>query len=297
MSAEPLPPGWRRVTSHDGTGIAWRVDGPAGDVAVILCNGICCDDTYFTHVWAPLAQTAPVVRWHYRGHGFSQRPAHPDAVTVAACVGDLAAVMDAAEVDRAVLVGHSYGVQLVFEAWQQLTGRVAGIAAVAGAYGHPITTIRGWNPGVVVFDLMRWCISVPGAEALWDAALRSPVAFSFARMARFAGPKAARDDMARWFDHLADRDMRLMFRMMREMQAHTTEDLLPQVDVPVVVMPGGSDPYTPPRLWERVVPTMRDARLVVVPGATHVLPIEEPQLVVDEVRVLLRRAGGRAPPP
>ena len=118
----PLPPGWQRTPSRDGTRVAWRLDGPRrlvdggtvapGEVAVVLCNGVTCDETYFRHIWAPLAEHFSVIRWHYRGHALSEPPADPDGVSVDAVVEDLVAVMDAADVQRAVLIGHSYGAKI-----------------------------------------------------------------------------------------------------------------------------------------------------------------------------------------
>ena len=302
----PLPPGWQRTTSRDGTDVAWRLDGPRrlirngvvapSEVAVVLCNGVTCDETYFRHVWAPLAEHSPVIRWHYRGHALSAPPADPDGVTVDAVVEDLSAVVDAAGVQRAVLVGHSYGAKIAVEGHRQLPGRVVGLATVAGWPGRALPTIAGRNLATVVFEGMRLAWRPAPVLSAWRAALRSPLAFPVARLMGFVGPKTPRVDMDDWFGKLAERDMDLMFRMMRAMQAHTSVAHLPDVDVPAVVMMGGRDIYTPPRLGHYMVDLMPNARLVVVPGTTHVLPVEEPGEVVREVRRVLRQAGGTAPP-
>lgn len=298
---------WRQVRSHDGTGIAWRIDGPRGagtehvlrdeerDLpAVVLCNGIACDDGYWRDVWPALAAHTDVVRWHYRGHGRSEDPRNREEVILSSVVRDLLEVIEAAGVRRAVLVGHSYGVQVVCEAFRSTPDLVAGIVAVAGAAGHPLGTVRGRDPGTLVFPLLELATwPAPRlAEAVLSAGFRSPLAYWVGRAIGGIGPEAPREVMQRYFDHVADRDVPTMLRMFRAMQEHSAEDLLPTIDVPAVVIAGSADGMTPTRYSERMAEAMPDARLVVVDGATHVLPIEYPDVVVDHTLALARRAGG-----
>lgn len=299
--------GWRRVESHDGTPIGWRVDGPkgvvtrgrvvAGEVAVVLCNGITCDDTYWRHIWEPLAAHSPVVRFDYRGHSRSEAPVDDDAVAVEDTVGDMLVVLEAARVERAVFVGHSYGVKVAWEAWRHVPDRVAGLVGAAGSVLRPLPMVGPANPGVFAFELLRALMAPKPTKVIWERLLNTPaVAFPVARALGFVGPKADRDDMADWFAQLSERDMSLMLRMMRKMQEHSGADLLTQIEAPAVVMMGARDLYTPPLHGKVMARRMPDARCVVVPTTTHVLPIEEPELVVNGIRRVLRRAGGTAPP-
>lgn len=306
MRAErPLPAGWRRVTSHDGTRIAWRLDGPPaaltgdgrvprGQVAVVLCNGISCDHVYWERVWPALAERAPVLRWHYRGHGYSDDPHSPSEVTVSSVVRDLYEVCLAAGVERAVLVGHSYGVQVICEAVRDRPELAVALCAVAGAYGSPLGRPFGRNPGVWVFDLLRLLLTRTPTGRLFLWSTRLPTADPLARAVRLVGPRAPRELMRRWFDHLNRVDLDVLLRMMRAMQDHTTDDLLPTITVPVVAIAGGRDWATPPRVAQRMVERVADGRLVVVDDASHTLPIEAPEVVIREVLGLLDRVAGRA---
>lgn len=279
------PDGWQHVASHDGTAIAWRVDGSPDAPTVVLCNGIACDDGYWTDVWPRLADEVRVVRWHYRGHGRSAPPANPEEVIVSSVVRDLRCVLEASATDQAVLVGHSYGVQVVCETYRAAPESVAGLVAVAGAYGHPLGTVLGRNTGALVFPLLevaRWPAPRLTAELL-RVGLRSPLAYWVGRAIRGIGPDAPREVMNDYFEHVADLDVDVMLRMFRAMQEHTSADVLPDIDVPTTVIAGGRDGMTPPRLSRRMAELVPGARLVELPGATHVLPVEEPDTVVAEV--------------
>lgn len=88
---EQLPvDGWQRAVSFDGTGLAWRSDGPdTGGATVVLCNGIACSDAYWQALVPLLADDRRVVRWDYRGHGRSESPADPRQAGIDAVVRDL----------------------------------------------------------------------------------------------------------------------------------------------------------------------------------------------------------------
>lgn len=296
-SSQP-DPAWRFVPSFDGTDIAWRADGPpeppAGRPAVVLCNGIGCDDAYWRDVWPALAQTSRVVRWHYRGHGLSGAPANPEEVIVASMVRDLVCVLDDAGVAAAVLVGHSFGVQVACEAMRTARERIAGLVAVAGAPGHPLGTLVGRNAGALLFPVLEMAMwPAPSvATAAVRAGLRSPLAYWVGRVVGGVGSAAPRDVMDDYFAHLANLDIPTMLRMFRAMQEHTAEDLLPSVSVPTVVLAGTADGMTPPRHARRIADAVPGARLREIDGATHVLPIEHPDAVVEETERVLALAAG-----
>lgn len=286
------PAGWQHARSRDGTGIAWRADGPADAPVVVLCNGIACDDVYWSRVWPDLAADHRVVRWHYRGHGRSEPPANREEVFVSSIVRDLEAVVAAAGVDRAVLVGHSFGVQVIAEAFRARRDLVAGLVAVAGAFGHPLGTLRGRDPGVLLFPLIELA-TWPAPRALTGilrAGLRSPVAYWVGRAIGGVGSDAPRETMHEYFAHVAQLDPLVLLPMFRAMQAHSSADVLPTIDVPTIVLSGAADGMTPPRRASRMARTIPGAELIELPRATHVLPIEEPEEVAEAVRRVVARA-------
>jgi pimeloyl-ACP methyl ester carboxylesterase len=59
---------------------------------------------------------------------------------------------------------------------------------------------------------------------------------------------------------------------------------LPEVNVPVLVVAGERDSFTPPFLAERMVREMPQAELLMVRGGTHVASIEQPELVDGRIR-------------
>ena len=69
-----------------------------------------------------------------RGELGKLAPADSERMTVQECARDLLAVLDAAKVERAVLVAHSMGVQVVLDAWKR-------------ARSSESCSLTGGNPG------------------------------------------------------------------------------------------------------------------------------------------------------
>lgn len=294
----PQPPdgSWRTAAAPDGTAIAWRGDGPrtSARTPVVLCNGIACSTAYWADVAPRLATDRRLIQWDYRGHGRSASPERLDAVTVPDVVDDLVAVMAAAGVARAVLVGHSYGVQVVLEAARRVPHLVAAVVAIAGAPGHPLPASVA-RAGLGPFDLIEraWTLAPARAEAAWRALWRGPVISLAARMVGGTSAAAPRDVMTEYYDHVAERDVGLLMAMMRAMQEHDASDVAGSLTVPLLALAGDADRVTPLPVMSRLALAAPDGELAVCHGGTHTLPAEQPQWVTGHLQPLLGRVDGR----
>jgi pimeloyl-ACP methyl ester carboxylesterase len=74
----------------------------------------------------------------------------------------------------------------------------------------------------------------------------------------------------------------------RALVGHDTRDRLPRVSAPTLVMVGAEDTETPESYARAIAERIPGARLVVVPGAGHLLNVEAPEVVNDELRRLWR---------
>jgi pimeloyl-ACP methyl ester carboxylesterase len=95
----------------------------------VLVHGWCCDRTCWDAQMALLATRWRVVRLDLAGHGQSDPRQHTDW-SMAAFGADVSAVVTAAGLADAILVGHSMGADVVLEAARLLEGRVRGLVWV-----------------------------------------------------------------------------------------------------------------------------------------------------------------------
>ncbi len=298
VPAHLVPPaagdGWCHTTSADGTSIAWRRDDPpsqsagTGPTPVVLCNGIACSTDHWTALAERLTVERPVVRWDYRGHGRSAAPAEPRNVGIADVVQDLAAVLAASGTERAVVIGHSFGVQVALEAVRAWPHRVAGVVAVAGAAGTPLPA-SAMGPGVGPLDLIeRFNARAPDrAGDAWKAWWRSPLLHLLARAIGGTSRTAPRHVMLSYYQHVSTRDIGVLLAMMRAMQEHDASDVVPDLTVPLLALAGDADGLTPLPVMARLALSAPGGALAVCRGGTHSLPAERPEWVARQMQPLL----------
>ncbi len=281
------------AVARDGTRLFVRsrvgVHDPGG-VRAILCDGIVCDGFIWKYLWDDLAPTVPLTHWHYRGHGRSAAPADPDRIDIPAHADDLTTVRRFVGNPPCVLIGHSMGCQVTLENYRQNPEGVRGIVLICGSFGKVTQTFHGvpvlqW----VLPKLIDAVLKRPDvARALWtrippDAALKMAL-----RWGEIDPERIHPDDMMPYLRHLTHVDLPMFLRMLRAAGEHTAEDLLPEVNIPVLVVAGERDSFTPSYLSERMAREMPQAELLRVPGGTHVASIEQPELVDERIAEFLR---------
>ena len=273
-----LPDGERlTVTTSDGAELAVLVAGPDEAPTVVLSHCWTGD----ARIWAPVARRLVasghrVVLYDQRGHGGSTIGS--DGLTIEALGSDLRAVLETLDLHDVVLAGHSMG----------------GMAVQAFAIGHP-TVRRQRVAGIVLVATAAGGLRIGGPS---DRVGRAAV--SSARVARLmsdprVGPRIVRSGVGRHpaRSHL-DATLETFLATPPEVRAGFLQsilamdwhDRLAEIDVPAVVMVGTWDRLTMPRLGRRLAAGLPAAELVVIPGAGHMLPFEEPDLVADRIASL-----------
>jgi len=100
----------------------------------VFCNGVLCTYTFFHFAKDYFKERCRMLFWDYRGHGRSDIPGDLSSISMEKHACDLAAVMDAAGMDRAVLLGHSMGVMVLLEFYRLFPGRVEALVLLDGPY-------------------------------------------------------------------------------------------------------------------------------------------------------------------
>jgi pimeloyl-ACP methyl ester carboxylesterase len=131
---------------RDGVHIHYGVVGGGPGTPVLLTHGFRGTSRIFTTTVAALAPSRTCLTWDVRGHGQSDYPDDLGCYTVPLTLGDMLAVLDAAAVERAVLVGHSMGGFLSLELQRQHPARVAALVLADTGPGYRNAEGRaGWN--------------------------------------------------------------------------------------------------------------------------------------------------------
>lgn len=103
----------------------------SGPLTLILTHGLAATGDTWRGIVDRVAPCYRVLTWDLRGHGRSAAPTGPYAI--ADLAGDLAAVLDDAGIDRAVVLGHSAGGVIALQFALDHPQRLAGLALVGTA--------------------------------------------------------------------------------------------------------------------------------------------------------------------
>ncbi|GAA0441400.1 alpha/beta hydrolase [Streptomyces olivaceiscleroticus] len=186
-----------------------------------------------------------------------------------------------------VLVGLSLGAIVGFEVLRRAPGRVAAFCAMSTNAGAPRPEqYAAWRAmdGLIAEGRFEEVVerTLPGMFDVPDPPRE--LARRYRDMARRVGPDAARAQLAA--------------------QATRTDaqDTLRTVRCPVTVLYGTRDALCPPDFHRAIADAVPHARLTEVPGAGHLLPVQEPGPVATAVRDLVAaaeetRATPRTHPP
>jgi pimeloyl-ACP methyl ester carboxylesterase len=269
--------GWHDVP------IRYTVHGK-GEPTLVCCNGLGVSTFFWNYTVRYFGAAHRVITWEYRGHYTSGTPRQvtADSLSMTSNAEDLAAVLDACKVERAVLLGHSMGCQVLLEFWRRHPDRVAGLVPICGPYGRPLDTFF-LPPRLtqVLFEAIGALVTAsPGAlEAVLRPLLRSPIPDAIARLGLINSQLASREHMAPYFEHLARMDMQVFFLMALAMQRHDAGPWLKRINVPTLIVAGENDQLTPLSLSHRMCDDIRGAEMLLLPKGSHVGIIEYPELI------------------
>lgn len=285
-----MPTAWGyAVASSDGNPLFYESWGERGQATpVLLCDGIGCDGYVWRHLRADLADRY-CVHSHYRGHGRTPAPRDPARVAIEDLADDMACVLDDVKVDRAVLVGHSMGVQVALEVYRRHRARVAGLVLLCGVPSHPLRTFRG---SAVVESLLptvqKWVHRVPGViNYVTRTVLPTRLAYEVASLFEIRRELIRPSDFMPYLEGMARIDARLFVAMLSAAGRHSAEDVLPTVTVPTLVVAGARDGFTPPERSRAMAGLVPHAQLLEIPDASHTAPIEHPHVVDAAIREFL----------
>jgi pimeloyl-ACP methyl ester carboxylesterase len=279
------------VATSDGSPLFYESWGERGaQTPVLLCDGIGCDGYVWRYLKADLGSRFGL-HSHYRGHGRTAPPRDPLRITIEDLADDVVCVLDDALVERAVLIGHSMGVQVALETYRRHADRVAGLVLVCGASSHPLKTFRG---SAALEDLLptiqKWIHRVPGVvNRLTRWALPTRLAYEVASRLEIRRELVEPADFMPYLEGMARVDARLFVAMLSAAGQHSADELLPTIEVPTLVVAGARDGFTPPERSRAMADAIPAAELLEIPNASHTAPIERPHLVDWAVRDFINR--------
>lgn len=247
------------AVTDDGAELYWEAHGTGRPL--LLIAGQATSLRGWLHVVPQLAERHRVVLFDHRGIGRSteggDEGADESRFATRAFAGDAVAVLDALEIERADVYGHSMG------------GRVAQWLAVDHAERLNRLVLAATTGGDALDPPRARAVNTILARG--DAATMAPYFFSSKFSERYPG--VVHDFFAR------DASVSVRRGHYQASRAHHAWDDLHRIKAPTLVIHGADDVVTPPVSAESIAERIPGAELFIEPGQVHCLHLES-----DEVR-------------
>ncbi len=244
-----------RVPSGDAQ-IYYELSGAGPGLPVVLLTGLASDAHGWERVEPALGQARRVVTIDNRGAGRSDKPAGP--YTMAQLAGDVVAVLDAAGIPRAHVVGMSLGGMIAQELALGHARRVRSLALIG-------TASRGRDVVERVSQVLE-----PSADL--GAILRGLMPLVFSASFRDRERELLKQFYKRSMGYGVSVDGFL--GQVAAVGAHDTQRRLATIDKPTLVVSGTEDQLVSPEHSRQLAAALPRARLVEIPGGTHGLNLE-----------------------
>ena len=287
----PPPVEERRFVSFDGTEIAYQAVGQGRPI--LLCNGLGGGWEAWSHPMVWFRHRYRLLSWDYRGLYGSERPRNPDALSMADHAGDALALLREEGADRAAIVGWSMGVQVGLELFRAAPDKVASLVMVNGVAGRPWDYVFNLSlAGRLLPPFLRGLRSIPSAiEAVVSQVTRLPDPGVWAKRIGLVARALDEQVASELVQRFRTLDMGTFIRLLEQMGQHDAWDLLPLIDVPVLIIAGSRDPFTPRSAAERMARRIRGSEIMLIPGATHYALVEYPEMVNLRLEKFWRERG------
>lgn len=258
----------------NGIRLACYQRGKGHDPVLLLVHGFPLDHRLWKAQLTGLGAQAWVIAPDLRGHGKSEMGI-TGPLTMEQHADDLAGLLDHLGVTQAVVAGLSMGGYIAFAFWRRHRARVRALVLMdtraepdtaTGRAGRDLAAQRVQEIGPAAFAEEM----LP--KLLAPASLVDPSIVGLVRAMMASQPVAG---IVAALAGLRDRE--------------DSRPTLPTIDVPALVLAGEADVLTPPSDAAAMAQAIPNARLVKIPRAGHLSPLENPRAVNAALREFLRQ--------
>lgn len=260
-----MTPVVKAVDLSDQVTLPYVEQGDPMGPSVVFLHAIADSWHSFERVLSHLPGSIHAIAPTQRGHGDASRPTA--GYRSRDFAADLAAFMNAIDLDAAILVG----------------GSSAGFIARRFAIDHPERTL-----GLVLLGSPASLYDKPGVQDMWDSTMSElvdPIDPGFVR--DFAESALAQPVPQTFLETIVQENLKVPARVWRETFRGLLEERLSEevntIRAPTLIMWGDQDSILPRSDQEALASAIPGSRLVVYTGAGHAFYWEEPERVASDL--------------
>jgi pimeloyl-ACP methyl ester carboxylesterase len=205
--------------------------------------------------------------------GFGQSDVTEGIYEMSVLAQDVLHLLDRLNIQKAVIMGHSMGGYVALALWRLAPQRFSALGLIAS---------HVWADSEAQLQARE--------QLIGQVLDRGAAAVAEAMLPRLFAPNPNADEpvheQARAM-MLEARPTSLVNALRGMMHRPDSSDLLPQINVPTLILCGDCDPIVPPERAEQMARHLPNATLVVIENAAHMPMLEQPQATAVALRTFL----------
>ena len=271
----------KTFTGKGDVRIAYYEGGNPDGPPMVLSNGLGGNIAAWEHLIDFFGDDYRILSWDYRGLYGSGPASSPGQYALTHHVDDLERLLKIEKVRRPILLGWSMGVQVNFEFCKRRPKTAKALVAINGVAGRPFSTLMGTvkmekqMPPVIDTIKQHW----EKAPFLGPWIAESPYFLKSFQAIGILGPTADLRVFANVAREFVQLDLGVYMEILERLGEHDARDSLPNLKIPALLVAGDRDVMTPAEVAADIVAAIPKSELCTVPGGTHYVPIEYPELL------------------
>lgn len=269
------------VKSFDGLQIYWERFGQdldSGETPILFLYGLACSKHQWRAMVEIFAPERPCIFVDYRGHHRSENThAQHGSLTMSHLARDMSTVLHHLGVRQAHVFAHSMGCNVALELAFQESPIVQSLVLVAGSAENPFSKMLGLNflDKVISPILESFPSNQENFYRFWRWLLTNRAFLRLVVYSSGFNKKAVEgQDVEIYLDSVATVSPKVFFELLIEMSRATTQALLPRIKTPALVVSGGADQVTPPKVQARLAEGLSNSEYFSIPLGSHNVQLE-----------------------
>lgn len=267
-------------SSHDGCSIYFEKRGQ-GD-PIIFVYGIACLMNHWHFQVDHFVKTHQVITFDLRGHHKSEAPADPAGLTIQAVALDILALMNHLQIEKAHLVGHSFGTPVLLSCVDQFPDRIKSLSFINGFAQNPIKGMFGLDfiEPLFYFIKKNFLANPSLWTQVWKTAVHNPLSTWLSAFAGGFNIKLTQfKDIEIYTKGVAQIPLDVFLPMFEDMMNFDGYGIARKIEVPSLLIAGDRDFVTPMKFQEELHNSIRQSELVIVPYGSHCSQLDFPDYI------------------
>lgn len=275
-----------KFKSFDGEEIYYEVHGKQGE-PIIFVYGIGCLFNHWHKQISYFSKSNVTVMYDFRGHHSSPVPKDKSSLTINSLARDLLSLKEHLGLKSAHVVGHSFGCQVVLEAYSLEQDFFKTITLINGFYKNPFQRFldkkiisEGISNVIKLYNKSPQLVS-----SLWKNLASNPLLIPISNLlGGFNLAHTKIEDIEIYSKGISHLDIRVFLTFFGEMVEYNGMEIVKSLNCPTLVIGGGSDSITPPAEQQRFQEINPNVRVVTIENGSHCAQLDFPDQVNTEIK-------------